>query len=117
MTGQRPQRALGPKDYRTPTGKRQGLTRVQVEMLLAAQKGRCALCGRGERGLGWQVDHDHEMAKLHTHPVNVGCPKCVRGILCKTCNTALGALLDSPTLLRKAASYVEFLRVARGVAS
>ena len=51
------------------------------------QGGRCALCrlatGKARR---LAVDHDHELAKLHDHPVEQGCRLCVRGLLCKRCN-------------------------------
>ena len=106
---QRPQRSLGPNDYRTPVGKRQGLTRVQVEMFAEAQGRKCALC---ERPLGddFAVDHDHELAKLHGHGVDRGCPLCFRGLLCRSCNTALGVFREDPRLLHKAASYVVFRR-------
>jgi hypothetical protein len=39
------------------------------------------------------VDHDHVTGK-------------VRGLLCNTCNVALGALQDSEELLIKAAGYI-----------
>ncbi len=51
------------------------------------QGGRCALCriatGKARR---LAVDHDHELAKLHDHPVDQGCAMCIRGLLCKRCN-------------------------------
>lgn len=51
------------------------------------QGGRCALCrlatGKARR---LAVDHDHELAKTHDHPVDQGCRLCIRGLLCKRCN-------------------------------
>jgi hypothetical protein len=63
------------------------------------QNGVCAICGRPEfrirRGrvesLG--VDHNHTTGKN-------------RGLLCHTCNSAIGLLKDSPELLELAAQYL-----------
>lgn len=53
------------------------------------------------------VDHDHETG-------------AVRGMLCFPCNAALGQLQDDPTIIRRAAEYVEGnvwqpIKVAAGV--
>ena len=65
------------------------------------QNNSCAICEStinkttGAREFwNFSVDHCHKTGK-------------VRGILCNNCNRALGLLMDSPTLLRKAANYVE----------
>lgn len=65
----------------------------------AAQDDRCALCSEPFAGSGLdraapQVDHDHATG-------------VVRALLCRACNTALGALRDDPALLRRAADYIE----------
>lgn len=64
--------------------------RITAELywaIYAFQGGRCALCrlatGAARR---LAVDHDHELAKTHDHPVDEGCPLCIRGLLCKRCN-------------------------------
>jgi Recombination endonuclease VII len=60
---------------------------------------RCAICNQEERKVTrgkvvmLAVDHDHATGK-------------VRGLLCHTCNVALGLLQDSPGLLANALSYV-----------
>ena len=68
--------------------------------LAEAQGGRCAICRQPEthrdrsgsvQPLG--VDHDHRTGK-------------VRGLLCHSCNTALGYFRDDPALLTAAAEYV-----------
>ena len=82
-----------------------GLTPEALNALLAKQGGVCAICGRNGGGGRWgqlHVDHDHACC-----PGGRSCGKCVRGLLCHSCNTALGHLADSPALLRKAADYVE----------
>lgn len=69
---------------------RYGLTPTAWEAMAAGQGYRCALCRRQTKLV---VDHDHETGK-------------VRGLLCRACNTALGALGDSLPGLARALSYV-----------
>lgn len=75
-----------------------GLTAEQYNALLQAQHGRCAVCGNSESGRKGDrhfcVDHDH----------NTG---TVRGLLCHSCNQAIGHLQDRPDLCRQAAVYLE----------
>lgn len=70
-----------------------------VEMydnLFKKQKGCCAICGRHQAGLGkaFDVDHCHSTGKI-------------RGLLCNSCNIALGMMGDDPSRLRRAAEYTE----------
>lgn len=110
MMRQRRQRPLSSGDPRSPTRKRQGLTRLEVDQLLISQGGHCAVGGE-PLPQEFTVDHDHRLAALHPHPVNVGCPLCVRGIVCRPHNTALGAFHDDPDALIRAAKYVVWRRV------
>lgn len=82
-----------------------GLSIEQFDTMLAAQGGVCAICDKTEPGGRWgtwHVDHDHGCC-----PGSRSCGGCIRGLLCHSCNTALGHLADSPILMRKAADYVE----------
>ena len=66
-----------------------GLTVESYETLLAAQDGRCAICRTtepGAPGRSWQVDHDHSCCP----EARRSCGKCVRGLLCASCNIGLG---------------------------
>lgn len=60
------------------------------------QNGQCAICKSDQNGSrkNFCVDHDHETGK-------------VRGLLCHNCNVSVGLMKDSPSLLRKAAEYLE----------
>lgn len=103
----RPQRVASASSQ----GQRHGLSPFEFNAMLSAQGHVCLICGRGNRGMPWQIDHDHELAKLHPHALTTGCKKCVRGILCKTCNVGLGYFLDSPDLLERAANFIRLARV------
>ncbi|WP_372440291.1 endonuclease VII domain-containing protein [Actinokineospora baliensis] len=82
-----------------------GLTPGQYDALYAAQGGACHICRRakGTGGRRLSVDHDHRCC-----PGPLSCGRCVRGLLCKTCNRdVLGHLRDNPDALRRAAEYLE----------
>lgn len=73
------------------------LTEAEEVALYQRQGGCCAICGVGRQlhGLaGLYADHDHRTGK-------------VRALLCPSCNGALGAMRDDPSLLRQAAGYLE----------
>jgi hypothetical protein len=73
-----------------------GLTLVQYAELLAAQCGKCAICGAPEseqRHGVFNVDHDHLTGE-------------VRGLLCWVCNHLLGAINDSTETLGAAIVYL-----------
>lgn len=83
-----------------------GLTRGDYDALLAAQGGGCAICGSEPATRALAVDHDHSCCRGPRT-----CGRCVRGLLCSFCNTALGKFSDSPARLRRAAQYLETRRV------
>lgn len=70
------------------------LNAQEVEALLEAQGGVCAICKTGGGGKPFHVDHDH----------NTG---VVRGLLCHHCNVGLGHFKDSTGLLAMAIAYLE----------
>jgi hypothetical protein len=69
------------------------------DALLAKQHGRCAICER--RPKTFHVDHDHACC-----PGEHTCGYCVRGLLCRACNWACGALKDNPEMARRLADYL-----------
>jgi hypothetical protein len=99
--------------------KKHGLTIENYEAMLAAQNGCCAICKSTDPGLGrngkqgakrklknawpsirlhptiiiWNIDHDHVTGK-------------VRGLICRSCNIAIGAAKDNPELLIAMAKYL-----------
>lgn len=75
--------------------KRYGLTMDKYHALLNFQNDACALCKRHKsmNELGIHVDHNHANER-------------VRGLLCPSCNQALGLLQDNPELCKLAALYL-----------
>jgi hypothetical protein len=76
--------------------RRYGLTPQAYAMLLAKQHYRCAICpamhGTGKKAL--HVDHCHRT-------------NGIRGLLCHSCNAAMGLLKDDPTILAAALQYLK----------
>lgn len=111
------------KDWnvRNPTHRRMyalklhGLTVEEYDQLWANQLGLCAICCKAETrihktGTAHQlsVDHDHACC-----PGKKSCGKCVRGLLCDSCNQ--GHFHEDPILLRAAAEYFESWTHARAI--
>ena len=79
-----------------------GVTPAQLGEMLDAQRGLCAGCSEPIAGDTLHVDHDHSCC-----PGQRTCGDCVRGLLCKRCNFALGWIKDDPAVLRALADYLE----------
>ncbi|WML79167.1 endonuclease VII domain-containing protein [Streptomyces sp. VNUA74] len=71
-----------------------GITREQYAVMLDQQGGVCAIC-KQECRVHARLSVDH------CHRTNV-----VRGLLCQSCNTALGHLEDDPSRLLAAIAYL-----------
>lgn len=66
--------------------KRYGLTPTAYAALLALHNNRCGMCGASFDEVTPFIDHDHRCCADEMR----SCGKCVRGLLCFRCNTALG---------------------------
>jgi len=73
-----------------------GITLDEYNAILNNQNGVCAICSKTpkQNGKRLAVDHCHSSLK-------------VRGLLCSTCNQAIGLLKDSPNLLNNAITYLQ----------
>jgi len=73
-----------------------GLTVEMWETMFEAQSRCCGICKRDtpDRGKNWAVDHDHVTMQ-------------VRGILCSSCNLAIGILRDNCKLLENCITYLQ----------
>lgn len=77
------------------------LDEITYQAILLAQNYRCAICHFPFFGEAPCVDHDHFCC-----PGAKSCGKCIRGLLCNPCNTAVGLLEDDPDILYSAARYL-----------
>lgn len=83
---------------------------ADYEEKLASQCGCCAICGSEDsatKGKRFSIDHDRACC-----PGYKSCGKCVRGLLCTRCNTAIGSFRDDIELFNKAIAYVKFYRLS-----
>jgi Recombination endonuclease VII len=78
---------------------RYGITKEDYHYLLEKQKGCCAICGtdnpssKSKKHNYFSIDHCHFTGKI-------------RGLLCATCNSAIGLLGDCPQTIEKASMYL-----------
>lgn len=75
---------------------------ISLEEFEAMAADGCAICNADEpNGKGWHVDHDHSCC-----PGGQSCGRCVRGVLCHSCNLLLGQARDSKEILLRAIEYL-----------
>jgi hypothetical protein len=80
-----------------------GLDPANYAALKAFQGDRCP-CGNKIA----QTDHDSALAAQHDHPDNRACEDCLRGLLCRFCNSdLLGKHRFTAARLRAVADYLE----------
>lgn len=71
--------------------------------LYELQGGRCATCQRATgKTRRLSVDHDHKCC-----PGRTSCGKCVRGLLCRPCNTLLGRARDAIEFFARCIEYLQ----------
>lgn len=81
--------------------KKYGISEERYRALWDEQNGACAICGMGFEGNGEEescvcpvIDHDHRTGE-------------VRGLLCNTCNTALGMIQEEIAVAYSLCRYIE----------
>jgi hypothetical protein len=85
-------REKNPEDYLRIQLKKYGLTVADFKELAESQGGSCKICGVTPT-YRLCVDHRHDTGK-------------VRGLLCRTCNKAIGQLGDTPEGVKRAYDYL-----------
>lgn len=73
---------------------RRGITPQEFVEAYELQGGKCPICTSAISMENSAIDHNHETGAF-------------RGILCKTCNRALGMFKDNPEILVSAAQYLK----------
>ncbi len=77
------------------------ITLSEYAEMLERQNGVCAICKTSPGQMALAVDHDHNCC-----PGQRTCGKCIRGLLCINCNTAVGLLKDSSERAMDTATYL-----------
>lgn len=75
------------------------MTEDQYNQMLSLYDGKCHSC---KDRLATNIDHNHSCCKGQR-----SCGKCIRGILCNQCNTALGLLQDSRQKIKNLLQYIK----------
>lgn len=97
-----------------------GLTEIAYQKMLAEQDNRCAICQVEFTANNVpHIDHDHTccprmpsgrkgkyrsdlIGRTNKEP----CGRCVRGLLCRSCNAGLGMFQDNPQRMLSAIRYL-----------
>lgn len=82
-----------------PTWRRHKITEEQFNKMLYMYDKKCHACKTND---AVNIDHDHNCCAG-----GFSCGKCVRGILCHHCNSALGFVRDSEDTLNKLIKYLK----------
>lgn len=77
--------------------------KVDRDFLEAMIESKCEICGDTER---LSIDHDQRCCP-NSDTRSKTCGKCVRGILCNSCNLTLSYTKDDPNVLRAMLVYLE----------
>lgn len=78
--------------------KRHNITKDLYDSMLNKHNNKCWIC-RDKSAI--HIDHDHSCCSG-----SYSCGKCVRGLLCSNCNTAVGLMNDDTSLLKSAIEYL-----------
>jgi hypothetical protein len=78
--------------------KRHRISKELFEEMVAKFDGKCYTCNINK---ATNIDHDHSCCSGQR-----SCGKCIRGILCSQCNTALGLVKDSKEVLQNLIQYL-----------
>lgn len=79
-----------------------GITYDDFKRMLHEQNGVCAICDKPEKAVDKRTGKIKDLAVDHCKITGK-----IRRLLCWTCNTGIGKLQHSPSLLIKAAKYLE----------
>lgn len=103
-----------PKQHRaTALMRNYNLPIERYEAFVVEQQNRCAIClveFTDEKRQGAFVDHDHGCC-----PGYKSCGKCIRGLICMSCNMTLGLAKDRPQILEKAALYLKERAIVQNI--
>lgn len=94
--------------YRRASGLKEKykMTLEDYQEMVDFQKGLCAICQLPPvDGKILVIDHDHSCC-----PSDVTCGKCIRGLVCNSCNSGMGFFKDNAEILESASAYLRKYR-------
>ena len=77
-----------------------GITREMFDDMIVSQSGLCKICLA--QLIRPSVDHNHECCEG-----TYSCGYCIRGLICRKCNSAIGLAGDSSETLTRMAQYID----------
>jgi hypothetical protein len=82
---------------------RYNITEEQYQQVLEKQDHKCAICltHQDDQKIRMSVDHNHNCC-----PGLFTCGNCLRGLLCRSCNLALGGFKDNKVIIQNAINYL-----------
>lgn len=94
---------------------RYGISSNEYEAMLEKQHGLCAICQKPPeqvvghpRGRRLFIDHNHKCCSLSSSTgIKKSCGKCIRGLLCSSCNYILGIIKDDEQIIDRAKLYLQ----------
>ena len=91
--------------------RRHGISVIAFVKLAASQDYKCALCKKSNEVSRYPnrrlcVDHDHNCCAGST-----SCGKCIRGLLCNSCNMVAGIAESTPNYIEDLNEYLSKTRV------
>jgi len=90
------------KALNTSLKKHYNMNVEEYNSMYILQKGKCKICVKEESAVDNRTKKLRRLAVDHCHKTGK-----IRGLLCSSCNGALGRFYDDPSLVRRAAEYVE----------
>lgn len=90
------------KNQRNHFKRKYGITIDEYNLMFDKQNGLCLICGESENKIGMGTDRTQMLSVDHNHETNE-----IRGLLCHSCNLALGNFKDKIENLENAIRYLK----------
>lgn len=83
-----------------------GITLIHYNIMRESQNFRCAICGKHEKDLGYELRVDHQHIENYNKRSAGEKIRYIRGLLCDICNLGVSYFADSPDRMELARNYL-----------